>query len=79
MTIPGFSAEAALGSSAERNWVAWQVPGRSAHVFAQASQVILRRPFPLPFPDPCSACISDCLRRGGNQFSCRNLCSFLCF
>jgi hypothetical protein len=37
--------------------------------------------FPFPFPGPgdvCSACVNDCIRRGGNSFSCRNLCSFVC-
>lgn len=38
-----------------------------------------RFPFPLPGPiDICSACVSDCIRRGSRASSCWNLCSFVC-
>jgi hypothetical protein len=82
MRLPAFTAEASLYTSSER-YRATAVIGhgsRSANALAPAAFFALNRVrrFLVPFFDPCSLCVGDCLRRGNNLFSCTNLCSFLC-
>lgn len=82
MNTPGFTAEASLNKKGD-----YYISPRGTSIMGDGPRV---RPasffsaihhFPLPFPGPidvCSACVSDCIHRGGNAFSCRNLCSFVC-
>ncbi len=80
--VPGFNAEASLYAMtghyvAMSNFANGNEGGIGLASFGDFAR--FRVPLPLPsLPDPCSACISDCVHRGENFFSCRNLCSFLC-
>lgn len=80
--LPGFNAEASLYATtghyvAMSNFTNADEGGIGLASFGSIARS--RVPLPLPFlPDPCSACISDCVHRGENFFSCQNLCSFLC-
>lgn len=80
--VPGFNAEASLHVrtdyyAAMNNSINANEGGIGLASFGDFAR--FRVPLPLPFlPDACNACISDCVHRGGNSFSCRNLCSFLC-
>lgn len=81
MNTPGFTAEASLNKKGD-----YYVSPRSTALMDKEPPVgpasfaaVHRFPVPLPGPiDICSACVGDCIRRGGNAFSCWNLCSFVC-
>jgi hypothetical protein len=79
MKLPGFTAEAALATK-PAGYLGVQRARRSLGQPGIIPAFIHRPPIPLPVPiDICGACISDCVHRGGNYFSCQNLCSFVCF
>ena len=81
MNMPGFTAGASLNKKGD-----YYVGPRGTPIMDDALPVkpasfAAIHHFPLPTPGPidvCSACVGDCLHRGGNWFSCRNLCSFVC-
>ncbi len=82
VNIPGFNAEASLYATTGRYMTMSNFANANEGGIGPASFgsfVSFRLPAPPPsLPDPCSACISDCVHRGDNFFSCQNLCSFLC-
>jgi len=83
MNMPGFTAEASVYRSTGRFAIVAYMVDSSRSLIGpaltlSASARLLPIHFPDP-PDPCSACISDCIHRGGNSFSCINLCSWMCF
>ena len=78
MKLLGFTAEASIYQSTEY-YVTGEVPSDSSHPLVNLSTFSrLRFPIPFPVPDICGVCIASCIGRGGNYFSCQNLCSFVC-
>jgi hypothetical protein len=83
MSIPGFTAEASLNGKVHCYVSLRGMPimGDGSHVRPASFAALSLRHILFPFPGPidvCGACVGDCIRRGGNYFSCRNLCSFVC-
>lgn len=80
MNVPGFTAEAAIDVKGSGNFGIQPAPPKrpTPGIIPALISPIHRIPVFGPI-DICNACISDCIRRGGNAFSCRNLCSFACF
>ena len=82
MNIPGFTAEASVSKKAGYYFGSLGSVRTGDWPTVEPASLRAIRRLPLPFPEPidiCGACISDCIHRGGNSFSCRNLCSFVCF
>ena len=79
MKVPGFTAEAAIDMKGSGNFGVQPAPPKrpQSGITAALISPIHRIPFPGPI-DICNARISDCIHRGGNAFSWRNLCSFVC-
>ncbi len=81
MNLPGFTAEASLTGKGGNHFSPQVMSRKGNWSPVQPTFLAAIHRIPLPFPpiDACSACISDCVHRGGNSFSCSNLCSFLCY
>jgi len=83
MNMPGFTAEVSVYRSTACYSTSTHLVDSSRSLIGPALSLSApARLLPVPFPDPlapCAACISDCIHRGGNSFSCFNLCSWLCF
>jgi hypothetical protein len=83
MRIPGFTAEASLDGKVHcyGNLQGVPIMGDLAPVGPASLAALSLHHIPFPIPGPinlCGVCVNDCIRRGGNSLSCRNLCSFLC-
>ncbi len=82
MNMPGFTAEVSIYRLTGRySRVVHMVDSSHSLIGPALTLSAPARRLPIPFPDPlapCAACLSDCIHRGGDSFSCSNLCSWIC-